>query len=125
MTGELHGVLVEYAKWYVERFGEIEPQWYLFPFGKPRPQDPSRPQTSLKTVWRNVRRKAQVEGRWHDNRHTFVTDLAEAGVWAIASSRSLPDTLPSRCFVVIRTSGCRPAARRLNNCQRATKTGMI
>jgi hypothetical protein len=26
-----------------------------------------------------MRRKAQVEGRFHDTRHTFVTDLAESG----------------------------------------------
>ena len=23
--------------------------------------------------------KAKVEGRWHDNRHTLITDLAESG----------------------------------------------
>ncbi|HMJ63246.1 MAG TPA: tyrosine-type recombinase/integrase, partial [Bryobacteraceae bacterium] len=32
-----------------------------------------------KTAWRNIRAKAGVQGRWHDNRHTFVTDLAESG----------------------------------------------
>lgn len=52
----------------------------MFPFGKPSPSDPARPQTSLKTAWRNARAKAQVEGRFHDNRHTFITDLAESGV---------------------------------------------
>jgi integrase len=29
--------------------------------------------------WRNARMRANVEGRFHDNRHTFVTDLAESG----------------------------------------------
>ena len=51
----------------------------MFPFGRPRAIDPTRPQTSLKTAWRNARAKANVEGRFHDNRHTFVTDLAESG----------------------------------------------
>jgi integrase len=26
-----------------------------------------------------VRKNAKVEGRWHDNRHTLVTELAESG----------------------------------------------
>jgi integrase len=26
-----------------------------------------------------VRNKAKVKGRWHDNRHTLITDLAESG----------------------------------------------
>lgn len=51
----------------------------MFPFGRPRPSDPTRPQTSLKTAWRNARAKAKVDGRFHDNRHTFITDLAEGG----------------------------------------------
>ena len=34
---------------------------------------------TLKTSWNNVRKKAGVTGRWHDNRHTLSTDLAESG----------------------------------------------
>jgi hypothetical protein len=47
--------------------------------GKPRPNDPTRPMVTLKTSWNNARQKASVQGRWHDNRHTLVTDLAESG----------------------------------------------
>jgi integrase len=79
MNQDLFSAAVEYAKWYTGRFGAVQQDWYVFPFGKPRANDPTRPQTSLKTAWRNVRRKAQVEGRFHDTRHTFVTDLAESG----------------------------------------------
>jgi integrase len=71
--------MVDYAKWYTKRFGTIQPKWYVFPFGKPRPNDPTRPMVTLKTSWTNVRKKAGVSGRWHDNRHTLVTDLAESG----------------------------------------------
>ncbi len=71
--------MVDYARWYAERFGTIQPKWYVFPFGKPRPNDPSRPMVTLKTAWTNVRKKAGVIGRWHDNRHTLVTELAEQG----------------------------------------------
>ncbi|WP_334238937.1 site-specific integrase [Terriglobus sp. ADX1] len=35
--------------------------------------------TSFKTACRNVRKKATVKGRWHENRHTLITDLAESG----------------------------------------------
>jgi hypothetical protein len=34
---------------------------------------------TLKTSWTNARTKARVRGRWHDNRHTLITDLAESG----------------------------------------------
>jgi len=34
---------------------------------------------TLKTSWKNVKTKAKVKGRWHDNRHTLITDLAESG----------------------------------------------
>ena len=33
----------------------------------------------LRTTWTKVRDKAKVVGRWHDNRHTLVTELAESG----------------------------------------------
>jgi integrase len=71
--------MIEYAKWYTKRFGTIQPNWYVFPFGKPRPNDPTRPMITLKTSWDNVRKNAGVSGRWHDNRHTLITDLAESG----------------------------------------------
>jgi site-specific recombinase XerD len=43
------------------------------------PKDPTRPITSFKTAWSKVRQKADVKGRWHDNRHTLVTELSESG----------------------------------------------
>ena len=51
----------------------------MFAFGTPLPKDPARPITSFKTAWTKVREKAGVKGRWHDNRHTLVTKLAESG----------------------------------------------
>ncbi len=79
MNEDLFAAGVEYATWYTDRFGIAQSDWYMFPFGKPRRTDPTRPQTSLKTAWRNVRAKSRVEGRFHDARYTFVTDLAESG----------------------------------------------
>ena len=31
------------------------------------------------SAWTKVRKNAKVVGRWHDNRHTLVTELAESG----------------------------------------------
>jgi len=79
LNSSLLPVLREYAVWYKEKFGATRPEWYVFPFGRPRPTDPTRPITTFKTAWRNVRKNAKVTGRWHDNRHTLITDLAESG----------------------------------------------
>ena len=79
LNSSLCPVLREYAVWYREKFGETRPEWYVFPFGRPRPSDPTRPITTFKTAWKNVRKNAKVTGRWHDNRHTLITDLAESG----------------------------------------------
>jgi integrase len=79
LNSALLEAMVDYSKWYTKRFGTIQPDWYVFAFGKPWPKDPTRPMVSLKTSWRNARKKAKVEGRWHDNRHTLITDLAESG----------------------------------------------
>jgi integrase len=68
-----------HAAWYIRRFGECRPEWFVFAFGTPLPKDPTRPITSFKTAWIKVRKKAGVKGRWHDNRHTLVTELAESG----------------------------------------------
>ena len=87
LNSTLYDTLATYAEWYILRFGELRPEWYVFPFGRPRPDDPTRPVTSLKTAWRNLRKKANVTGRWHDNRHTLITDLAESG----ASDQTIMD----------------------------------
>jgi integrase len=79
LNSALLPALTEYVAWYTDRFGEIQPEWYVFPFGKPCPSDPTRPVTTLKTAWTNVRENAKVIGRFHDNRHTLITELAESG----------------------------------------------
>jgi site-specific recombinase XerD len=68
-----------HAAWYTRRFGHCRPEWYVFPAGKGQPNDPTRPVTTLRTAWTKVRDKAKVVGRWHDNRHTLVTELSESG----------------------------------------------
>lgn len=52
------------------------------PFRRHHPSDPTRPITTIKTEWKNVRKNAKVTGRWYDNRNTLITDLAETDVGA-------------------------------------------
>ena len=46
----------EHSKWYLGNFGETRPEWYVFPFGKPQPTDPTRPVTSFKTALGKVKK---------------------------------------------------------------------
>ena len=79
LNSNLFAAFSDYSEWYKHKFGAIQEEWYVFPFGKPQPTDPTRHVTSLKTAWRMVREKAKVKGRFHDNRHTLITELAESG----------------------------------------------
>jgi integrase len=79
MNNELFLVLAAHAEWFTEKFGTAEPWYYLFPFGKPSPTDPTRSTTTLKTVWGSIREEAKVSCRLHDLRHTALTKMAEAG----------------------------------------------
>jgi len=96
LNSELLQALVDYSKWYTKRFGTINHEWYVFPgrvgrpeSGKKRPLDPMKPMVTLKTSWKNVRKGAKVKGRWHDNRHTFITGLAESGEAADETIRDM------------------------------------
>lgn len=79
MNRPLFDVVAQHAEWWTERFGGTTPDLYLFPFGKPTPNDPTRPTTTIKTAWNSLRSKAGVTCRLHDLRHTALTKLAEAG----------------------------------------------
>ena len=70
---------LENVRGYVQRLGETRPEWFIFPGGGRFPSNPAVAITSLKTAWAMVRRKAGVKGRWHDNRHTLITEFAESG----------------------------------------------
>jgi integrase len=80
MNSDLFAVLSAHAVWCTSKFGPVDSGHYLFPFGKPQPTDPTRPTTTLKTVWASIRKEAGVNCRLHDLRHTVATKMAEAGV---------------------------------------------
>ncbi len=79
LNGTVLDALVDHARWYMTRFKETRPEWFVFPGGGRSPKDPTIPIKSLKTAWAKIRDKAGVSGRWHDNRHTLITELAEGG----------------------------------------------
>jgi integrase len=79
MNDDLFRVLSEHAGWFTRKFGGLPSEHYLFPFGKPQPTDPTRPTTTIKTVWASIRTEAGLTCRLHDLRHTAATKMAEAG----------------------------------------------
>lgn len=89
MNPDLKTALEMHAAWYADpkHFGEIRPDWFVFPGRKgrptkdePRPLDPTIPSKSINTSWERLRERAGVRCRLHDLRHTAATKLAEAGV---------------------------------------------
>lgn len=79
LNAELLQAILEHRAWYEKQFGPIQPEWYMFPFGRRGKMDPTRPVTTLKTAWQTAKKKAGVKGRWHDNRHNLITELSELG----------------------------------------------
>jgi integrase len=87
MSPELRAVLDQHASWYASKFGEIQPEWFVFPGRKGRPRkgverglNPTLPMQSINSSWEKLRERADVECRFHDLRHTLCTKMAEAGV---------------------------------------------
>ena len=63
-----------------EALGCAEPEHYVFPACEHGHIDPTRHQKSWRTAWRNLREAAGLKSfRFHDLRHTAITEMAEAG----------------------------------------------
>ena len=78
MNSELRAILEDYRAWYEDKIGPAAPESFNFPFGKNRKWDTSRPISTFKTAWENVREKAGVNARFHDLRHTAKTTFMRA-----------------------------------------------
>jgi integrase len=62
-----------------QSFGEVRPEHYVFPACEASHVDPTRPQRSWRTAWRNMRSAAGLPTlRFHDLRHHAITELAES-----------------------------------------------
>jgi len=46
--------LEAHAAWYIRRFGECRPEWFVLPAGKGQANDPTHPVTTLRAVWTKV-----------------------------------------------------------------------
>ena len=79
INGSLLESIERHREWYLKRFAMIQPKDYVFPFGRDRHYDKTRPVTTFKTAWRNLKERSGIEVRWHDLRHTVGTNLAESG----------------------------------------------
>jgi len=79
INSDLRAVLDEYRTWYEKNVGPTASPCFLFPahVRKGGTWNPFKPISSMKTAWKNVRAKAGLEVRFHDLRHTAVTDLLE------------------------------------------------
>jgi integrase len=82
MDQKLWAAMVHYRGWYVSKFGEPRPEWYVFPCfsGQRKPADPTRPATTIKTAWQKLKQDLDIHYRLHDTRHTVATAMAVAGV---------------------------------------------
>ena len=61
--------------------GHTAPEHYLWPACQWGRYDPTKPMLKWDTAWRALRDDAGLHGlRFHDLRHTVITELAEMGV---------------------------------------------
>ena len=64
-----------------DQLGHTEPEHYLWPSCQWGRFDPTKPMLKWDTAWRALRDEAGLHGlRFHDLRHTVITELAEMGV---------------------------------------------
>ena len=64
-----------------DMLGHTEPEHYLWPACQWGQFDPTKPMLKWDTAWRALRDTAGLHGlRFHDLRHTVITELAEMGV---------------------------------------------
>lgn len=71
------GTMLERA----QKLGFDKPEHYIWPADQRRRPDATRPAKSWDNAWRALRKAAGLPGlRFHDLRHTVITELAEMGV---------------------------------------------
>jgi integrase len=79
LNSALVTALFDHKAWYEKNVGSAAESHYVFPSGKNRKYDPTKPMATFKTAWRNCLRNAGIQIRLHDLRHTAITKLAESG----------------------------------------------
>ena len=89
LNDDLLPAFIRHREWYAKKFRELNPDWYVFPFSKHRYMDPTRPISTLRSQWVKIRAAAGVKGRFHDMRHTVVSQLGESGASATTIMASI------------------------------------
>src|SRR5207344_307108 len=106
--------------------GHTEPEHYLWPACQWGRFDPTKPMLKWDTVWRALRDEAGLHGlRFHDLRHTVITELAEMGV-ADPVRESITGHLAHRMlehYSHIRIDAQRQALNALDDVRRAESNG--
>jgi hypothetical protein len=105
--------------------GHTEPEHYLWPACQWGRYDATKPMLKWDTAWRALREEAGLHGlRFHDLRHTVITELAEMGV-ADHVLESISGHLSRRMlehYSHIRIDAKRQALDGLDNLRRASDT---
>jgi integrase len=87
-----------------DKLGHTEPEHYLWPACQWGRFDPTQPMLKWDTVWRALRDAAGLQRlRFHDLRHTVITELAEMGI-ADHVLESISATSRAGCSSTTRTS---------------------
>jgi integrase len=104
--------------------GHTEPEHYLWPACQWGRYDATKPMLKWDTAWRALRDEAGLHGlRFHDLRHTVITELAEMGV-ADHVLESISGHLSRRMlehYSHIRLTAKRAALHRLSEPRKAQK----
>src|SRR3989442_6210491 len=69
INDDLARILAAHWVWSAHRFGQPQPNYYLFAWGKPMPSDPTRHATDITWGWDQLRKGTGVSCRLHDLRH--------------------------------------------------------
>ncbi len=79
MNQAARGAIVRMLK-RADALGHTDPRHYVWCASQPHQFDPTKPASKWDGAWRSLRKAAGLPGfRFHDLRHTVVTDLLEAG----------------------------------------------
>lgn len=80
LNGVLEPAFEKHVQWFVDTFGEIRQEWHLFPGGHLSYMDPTKHIGSFECAWTTLRKRAGLlDRRFHDTRHTIVSELVENG----------------------------------------------
>ena len=87
-----------------DQLGHTSPEHYLWPACQWGRIDGTKPIQKWDTAWRALRKAANLPGlRFHDLRHTVITELAEMGVADHVLESISAATCRAGCWSIIRT----------------------